>query len=61
MILPKHTMGPRRINPTIGSDLIGSDRIHVGIRLDLMEISIKPTNSWSNPGCEPTFGTLVSD
>ena len=48
--------GPRRINPTIGSD-----RIHVGIRLDLMEISIKPTNSWSNSGGGPTFGTLVSD
>ena len=43
------------------SDLIGSDRIHVGIQLDLMEISIKPTKSWSNPDCGPTFGTLVSD
>ena len=43
------------------SDLIESDRIHVGIRLDLMEISIKPTKSWSNLGCGPTFGTLVSD
>ena len=47
---------PRRINPTIGSD-----RIHVGIRLDLMEISIKPMKSWSNPGLGPIFGTLVSD
>ena len=43
------------------SDLLESDRIHVGIRLDLMEISIKPTKSWNNPGCGPTFGTLVPD